>query len=241
MDTTSISARPNSSANAIGNTTPVDPVASTPPAADTTTTATTADAPATTHHLSRGGFFLNMLQAYEDKHPEEAKAFLSGVADKLRNDAQHAGPFANRLNAWADKFQEAADTGDLSKLVPTRQAHGHFGMRAYMQAAHGHGAHDDGADIGSILGNAPPVPTTTASTTTTTTKTTTTTTTTTTSTSSSTGTNTAATDSAAASGDSPVPDTAVATHANATPAASDPDAASTDTATSNSDQTAIAA
>jgi hypothetical protein len=93
----------------------------------------TADSAASTQHVSRGGLVMRFLQRYEDRHPEEAKQFLSGVADKLRADAQEGGPWADRLNAWADKFDQAAQSGDLSNLLPDRP-HAHFGVRAYQRA-----------------------------------------------------------------------------------------------------------
>jgi len=89
---------------------------------------------ATTQQVSGGGRFLHFLQAFEDKHPEEAKRILSGIADKLRADAKQAGPWSARLEGWADKVQKAADTGDMSNLKPTWQPHAHFGMRAYQEA-----------------------------------------------------------------------------------------------------------
>jgi hypothetical protein len=88
---------------------------------------------------------MRFLQRYEDSHPDEAKAFLSGIADKLRADAEHAGPWSNRLNAWADKFDAAAESGDLSGLAPNRP-HAHFGMRAY-QRAQGSGGAGELSDI----------------------------------------------------------------------------------------------
>jgi hypothetical protein len=105
--------------------------------AETSTPAASTDAqsdPATTHHVSGGGRFMHFLQAFEDKHPEETKRILGNIADKLRSDAQHAGPWAARLERWADKLDKAADTGDMSNLMPTVQPHAHFGMRAYQKA-----------------------------------------------------------------------------------------------------------
>ena len=94
----------------------------------------TATDEATTQHVSGGGRFMHFLQAFEDKHPEEAKRILTGIADKLRADAEHAGPWSERLERWADKVQKAADTGDMSNLLPTWQPHAHFGVRAYQKA-----------------------------------------------------------------------------------------------------------
>jgi hypothetical protein len=95
------------------------------------------DTPAVTQDLSSGGLFLQLMQVYGNEHPDEAKSFLQGVADKLHTDAQSGGSFAPRLNAWADRFQQAADTGDLASLRPSQapQAYAPFGIGAYQQQA----------------------------------------------------------------------------------------------------------
>jgi len=94
----------------------------------------TQSASATTHRLSGGGRFMHFLQAFEDKHPEETKRMLNGIADKLRSDAEHAGPWSARLERWADKLEKAAESGDMSNLMPSLHPHAHFGMRAYQKA-----------------------------------------------------------------------------------------------------------
>jgi hypothetical protein len=115
---------------AIDPPTPTDDVPATAPATDAAAAPSTADAPATTQHLSRGGLFMGLMQTYETQHPEEAKTFLNNVADKLRADAKFAGPFFGfRMNRWADRFEKAADSGDLSNLLP--QPFGHFGTVSY--------------------------------------------------------------------------------------------------------------
>lgn len=121
------------------------------PATPDDTQTQTADTPATTPHLSRAGRFLSFLQHLEDKHPEEAKKILSGIADHLRKDAGHAGPFSDRLNALADKFDKAADSGDLSGLVPKRPSFGHHALRAYHDASSA--ANGDAAAIGAATGS----------------------------------------------------------------------------------------
>ena len=91
-----------------------------------------ADRPAAISRFTPAGRLLHVLQSFEDRHPEETKNILGNIADKLRSDAERAGPFSDRLNKWADRFQAAADSGDMSQLMP--RVSSHFGMRAYQQA-----------------------------------------------------------------------------------------------------------
>ncbi|HET8933854.1 MAG TPA: hypothetical protein VFN67_10455 [Polyangiales bacterium] len=95
-------------------------------------TTDTAERPAAISRFTPAGRLLNALQSFEDRHPEQTKEILGNIADKLRSDAERAGPFSDRLNKWADRFQAAADSGDMSQLMP--RVPSHFGMRAYQQA-----------------------------------------------------------------------------------------------------------
>jgi hypothetical protein len=114
----------------------VEPAAaSTPAESGVAPPTTTADAPATTQHLSGSGRLLGFLQAIHDRHPEEADRVLNGIAEKLRADAERGGPWSERLSAWADKFELAAESNDLSNLLPSYRPFGHFGIRAYRENA----------------------------------------------------------------------------------------------------------
>jgi hypothetical protein len=93
---------------------------------------TTSRQPSALSRFTPAGRLLRVLEAVEQRHPEETQRVLSNIADKLRSDAEHAGVFSERLTRWADRFQEAADSGDMSKLMPRFSPH--FGMRAYQQA-----------------------------------------------------------------------------------------------------------
>jgi hypothetical protein len=105
--------------------------------------------PAATSHLSSGGLILGLMQAYETLHPDQAKAFLHSIADKLHADAGSGDAFAAILRAWGDKFQLAADSGDLSKLLPSMSLgpSPHFGIRAYRAAQQT----DDAATIATVF------------------------------------------------------------------------------------------
>lgn len=91
-----------------------------------------AHEPATLSRFTPAGRLLHVLQSFEQRHPEETQRVLGNIADRLRSDAEHAGIFSERLTRWADRFQEAADSGDMSKLMPRWSPH--FGLRAYQQA-----------------------------------------------------------------------------------------------------------
>lgn len=88
--------------------------------------------PATLSRFTPAGRLLHVLQAFEQRHPEETQRVLGNIADKLRADAERAGMFGERLTRWADRFQAAAESGDMSKLMPRLSPH--FGLRAYQQA-----------------------------------------------------------------------------------------------------------
>ncbi len=92
----------------------------------------TARQPATQERFSPAGRLLNVLQSVEQRHPEETKQVLSNIADRLRSDSENGGMFSERLSKWADRFQQAAESGDMSNLMP-RYQQAHFGMRAYQQ------------------------------------------------------------------------------------------------------------
>lgn len=159
MDMNGIASQQNSRGSSVDKAVSSRPPTDTGPtssesAAPATGANTTADTPATTRHVSGGGLLLGMMQAYENRHPEEAKAFLQGVADKLHADADYAGFFAPALEAWGDKFDKAAETGDLSNLLPSFPSHAHFGVRAYQQAAQQTGVEGGAAGtLETALGN----------------------------------------------------------------------------------------
>jgi hypothetical protein len=152
MDMQGISRRHFVPANASANVTATKASSSdaaAKPAGAANTAADNADTPATTSHLSPAGRFMAFMQHLETEHPEETKRVLNGIADRLHFDAKIAGPFfGHTLNTIADRFQTAADTGDLSNLVPQRAGFGHHAMRAYQTAA---GGGDAAANAGAAV------------------------------------------------------------------------------------------
>jgi hypothetical protein len=78
--------------------------------------------------ISGPGALLSKLQQLKTQDPAKFKQVLSDIATKLQTLAQQQGqnPSSQWLTKLADKFQTAANTGDLSALQPTaHQGHHH--------------------------------------------------------------------------------------------------------------------
>jgi hypothetical protein len=165
MDMQGINRRHSVPANANANVTATKASsadAASKPAAAANTAADNADTPATTSHLSPASRFMAFMQHLETEHPDATKRVLDGIADRLHFDAKFAGPFfGHTLNTIADRFQKAADTGDLSNLVPQNPGFGHHALRAYQTAAGG-GETDAAAAGAAVAETAPADATTTA-------------------------------------------------------------------------------
>ena len=84
--------------------------------------------PTTTREWSASALLLSLLQVLEIMPPDDAAVVLSGLATKLDVVAPH-------LQVWAERFRAAAQTGDLSKLLPNIEPATHFGIRAYRAAS----------------------------------------------------------------------------------------------------------
>jgi hypothetical protein len=75
---------------------------------------------------------LNQLQQLQQTDPDQFKSVMSSIADTLKADAQNAtGPQAQQLTNLANKFDQAAQTGQMPDLQPAGQ----------QQAASGHHHH----------------------------------------------------------------------------------------------------
>ena len=136
MDIHSISRRPNADAASLAvDTKPpsvapaVQPEANAPPSENSIVAA-----PAAIQELSKAALLLGLLTVLESKHPDEAIQLLLRIADELHAEARQAGSTAQSLNALADRFRLAAQTGDLSSLLPSERPAAHFGVRAYQAA-----------------------------------------------------------------------------------------------------------
>jgi hypothetical protein len=98
---------------------------------ETTVTGRAADSV----EFSQAGQLLKDLKQLQTSDPAEFKQVLSDAATQLKTAAgQQTDPgAASFLNNLSDRFQKAADTGDLSALKPNTpagggyKAHGHHG------------------------------------------------------------------------------------------------------------------
>jgi len=75
--------------------------------------------------LSKLGALMSKLQDLESSDPAKAKQVLTAIASALTEKASAAGSSDPHLQELADKFTEAAKTGDLSGLSPRGREHHH--------------------------------------------------------------------------------------------------------------------
>jgi len=80
--------------------------------------------------LSTLGELMSKLQNLETTDPGKAKQVLTSIATALTDQANSSGSTDPRLKALADKFTDAASTGDLSGLQPKHGHHHHPDMAA---------------------------------------------------------------------------------------------------------------
>ncbi len=75
------------------------------------------DAPQPRSDISPMGGMMQQLQGLEQSDPSKFKTVMSEISDKLKTQASSAtGASADRLNALADRFAQAGQSGDLSAL-----------------------------------------------------------------------------------------------------------------------------
>ncbi len=123
----------------VSNTTPTSSIAQIgpppqQPAPDDTAITTGED----TTQLSGPAQFFNKLQSLEQTDPNKAKQALSDIASKLSDQATKVGgERGKQLSTLADKFSQAAQTGDISGLQPSGAAQGAQGG-GHHGGHHGH-------------------------------------------------------------------------------------------------------
>jgi hypothetical protein len=77
--------------------------------------------------LSQLSGLFGKLQDLESSDPTKAKQVLSSIASTLSEKANSAGNADPHLQELADRFTQAASTGDLSALRPRGGEHPHHG------------------------------------------------------------------------------------------------------------------
>ena len=93
-----------------------------------TQTATVGGVATDSAQLSPMATLLNQLQQLQQTDPTKFKSVMSSIADTLKADAQNAtGPKAQHLNDLANKFSQAAQTGQMPDLQPPGQQQGASG------------------------------------------------------------------------------------------------------------------
>jgi hypothetical protein len=104
----------------------VSPVSSTIDSASTQALDSTTGSDQT--QFSKMGELMSQLQNLETTDPTKAKQVLTSIASSLTDQANSSSD--PHLQALADKFTQAANTGDLSALKPTGGGGAHHHHRA---------------------------------------------------------------------------------------------------------------
>ena len=87
--------------------------------------------------VSSVGKLFSQLAQLQQTDPDKFKTVLTDIANKLQAAGQQdGGAQGQALANLASKFQQAAQTGNLSSLKPAHHHHGHHrGAAAYQQAS----------------------------------------------------------------------------------------------------------
>ncbi len=108
----------------ISSLTPTAPTSSVTSAQTTANTASPLGGADSTQ-LSTMGQLMSKLQSLESSDPTKAKQVLTSIATALTNQANSSGTTDPHLKELANKFTQAASTGDLSALKPQSTGHHH--------------------------------------------------------------------------------------------------------------------
>lgn len=128
---------------------PTDPT-TTAPVPDSDGDATSSGSAASVD-ISKPGQLFSKLKNLETSDPDQFKQVMTDVSNSLKVTAQQDGstPDGQALSALADKFAQAASSGNLSPLQPAQGHHGHHGH-------HGHGGQGGQAGaVGAYAGGSP--------------------------------------------------------------------------------------
>ena len=99
------------------------------------------DPSSSTTQLSKMGDLMKQLQSLATSDPDKAKSVMSSIASQLTDKANATGD--SRMQALADKFSQAAQTGDMSSLQPPAQ--GAQGAQGAHHGGHHHHHHGGGS------------------------------------------------------------------------------------------------
>ena len=121
------------SSTAVAQSTSSVSLAQTPSPAD----ASSATDASSSTRFSKMGDLMKQLQSLATSDPAKAKSVMSTIASQLTDKANATGD--SRMKALADKFSQAAQTGDMSSLQPPAQgAQGAQGAPAGQHHGHHH-------------------------------------------------------------------------------------------------------
>jgi hypothetical protein len=110
--------------------------------------------PAASAEISKPGELFSKLQQLAQQDPDKFKQIAGSIADNLRTAAQQAGGNGSSfLNKLADRFDQAAQSGDLSSFQPHQEEQGAGGVQG-QHHHHGHHGGGGGGAIASIFENA---------------------------------------------------------------------------------------
>lgn len=105
--------------------------------------------------ISGPGQFFSQLQQMSTQNPAQFKQVMAEMAQKADSEAQTLGnsPQAQQLQTMAGRFEQAAQTGDFSSLLPQNASASNSTAQAPgTQAAHsGHHHHGGSANLLSSL------------------------------------------------------------------------------------------
>jgi len=134
------------------------------PAGRTSTAESNRPAPSDRVDLSQLAQLFQQFKELQSSDPAELKKVLTDAASKLRTAAQQQSDpsQASFLSNLADRFQKAADTGDLSALRPDSSASGSYAPHRHHPHHHGSQSAQSSSNeqdlLATLLGATQPTP-----------------------------------------------------------------------------------
>jgi acid phosphatase family membrane protein YuiD len=128
--------------------------------ASTTTATSSGGVPTDSSAISSFANLMSELQQLQQNDPTKFKAVMADIASTLKTDAQNAtGSQASFLNKLADKFDQAAQTGQMPNLQPqgAQGAGGHH-HHHHVQSYQSQAADTDGTSSAAASGSSQQTP-----------------------------------------------------------------------------------